>query len=71
MSRKRILIALIAVALGIAAAVSSAQAGARDDDGYGGSKIGPFGQRFGGHHFRGLFAFARWHGRHHPYYYYH
>ena len=50
MSRKKMLIAMTAVALGIAGAVSSAQAGSKDDDGagVGGIKIGPLGQRFGG-----------------------
>ena len=49
MSRKKILIAMTAVALGIAAAVSSAQAGSKDDDGagVGGIKVGPLGQTFG------------------------
>ena len=46
MSRKKMLIAVTAVALGIAGAVSSAQAGSRDDDGWaeGGIKVGPLGQ---------------------------
>jgi hypothetical protein len=50
MNRKKMLIVIAAVALGIAGAVSSAQAGGKDDDGYneGGIKIGPLGQRFGG-----------------------
>ena len=49
MSRKKMLIAMTAVALGIAAAVSSAQAGGKDDDGAnaGGIKVGPLGQWFG------------------------
>jgi hypothetical protein len=49
MNRKKMLIAIAAVALGIAGAVSSAQAGSKDDDGagVGGIKIGPLGQRFG------------------------
>ena len=49
MSRKKMLIAMTAVALGIAGAVSSAQAGGKDDDGWGagGIKTGPLGQRFG------------------------
>ena len=49
MSGKTMLITIAAVALGIAGAVSSAQAGGKDDDGYneGGIKIGPLGQRFG------------------------
>ena len=43
------LIAVAAVALGIAGAVSSAQAGGKDDDGasVGGIKTGPLGQTFG------------------------
>ena len=50
MNRKKMLIAITAVALGIAGAVSTAQAGSKDDDGYGegGIKIGPLGQSFGG-----------------------
>ena len=49
MSRKKMLIAVTAVALGIAGAVSSAQAGSKDDDGagVGGIKNGPLGQWFG------------------------
>ena len=49
MSRKKMLIAVTAVALGIAGAVSSAQAGSKDDDGagVGGIKVGPLGQWFG------------------------
>ena len=47
MSRKKVLIATIALALGIAGAVSAAQAGSKDDDDVGGSKIGPSGQWFG------------------------
>ena len=49
MSRKKVLIATIALALGIAGAVSSAQAGSKDDDGagVGGIKVGPLGQWFG------------------------
>jgi hypothetical protein len=47
MSRKKMLIAIAAVALGIAGAVSSAQAGNdKYDDGQGGIRIGPLGQRF-------------------------
>ena len=48
MSRMKMLIAIAAVALGIAGAVSSAQAGSKDDDGapVRGIKIGPLGQRF-------------------------
>ena len=43
------LITIAAVALGIAGAVSSAQAGSKDDDGagVGGIKVGPLGQWFG------------------------
>ena len=50
MSRKKMLMAIAAVALGIAGAVSSAQAGSKDDDGanVGGIKVGPLGQWFGG-----------------------
>ena len=46
MSRKKMLIAMTAAALGIAGAVSSAQAGSKDDDGagVGGIKVGPLGQ---------------------------
>jgi hypothetical protein len=76
MSRKKMLIAIAAVALGIAGAISTAQAGSKDDAEahQGGIKVGPFGQRFGGPPTRGLFAFAplrhvRVHGRHYRYYY--
>ena len=60
MSRKKMLIAMTAVALGIAGAVSSAQAGSKDDDGagVGGIKIGPLGQWFGGAPAPRAFAFA-------------
>ena len=60
MSRMKMLIAIAAVALGIAGAVSSAQAGSKDDDGapVRGIKIGPLGQRFGGPTASGAFAFA-------------
>ena len=60
MSRKKMLIAITAVALGIAGAVSSAQAGSKDDDGagVGGIKIGPLGQTFGGPPASGAFAYA-------------
>jgi len=60
MSRKKVLIATIALALGIAGAVSAAQAGSKDDDGagVGGIKIGPLGQTFGGPPAPGAFAFA-------------
>jgi len=49
MNRKKMLITIAAVALGIAGAVSSAQAGGKDDDGAnaGGIKVGPLGQWFG------------------------
>ena len=48
MSRKKMLIVVAAVALGIAGAVSSAQAGNdRDEYDHGGIKIGPLGQTFG------------------------
>ncbi|HEX8811799.1 MAG TPA: hypothetical protein VF742_07380 [Terracidiphilus sp.] len=46
--RKKTLIAIAAVALGIAGAASSAQAGNdRDEYDHGGFKIGPLGQSFG------------------------
>lgn len=48
MNRKKMLTVIAAVAFGIVGAVSSAQAGSQDDDGYGGTKIGPLGQSFGG-----------------------
>ena len=50
MRRKTMLITIAALALGIAGAVSSAQAGSKDDDGAsaGGIKIGPLGQWLGG-----------------------
>ena len=50
MSSKKTLIAMTALALGIVGAVSSAQAGSKDDDGanVGGIKVGPLGQWFGG-----------------------
>jgi hypothetical protein len=78
MSRKKMLVAIAAVALGIAGAVSSAQAGNdKDDDARsGGIKFGPLGQRFGGPPTGGAFAFAplttrhvRVQGRHYQYYY--
>jgi len=49
MSTKKMLMVIAAVALGIAGAVSSAQAGGKDDDGasVGGIKVGPLGQWFG------------------------
>ena len=54
------LIAMTAVALGIAGAVSSAQAGSKDDDGagVGGIKIGPLGQTFGGPPASEVFGYA-------------
>jgi hypothetical protein len=60
MNRKKMLIAIAAVALGITGAVSSAQAGSKDDDGYGegGIKIGPLGQSFGSPPASGTFASA-------------
>jgi hypothetical protein len=79
MSRKKMLIAIAAVALGITGAVSSVQAGNDkydDGSGQGGIKIGPLGQRFGGSPTGGAFAFAplttrhvRVNGRHYRYYY--
>jgi len=49
MSKKKMLMVVAAVALGFAGAVSSAQAGGKDDDGWGvgGIKTGPLGQTFG------------------------
>jgi hypothetical protein len=49
MNRKKMLICIAAFALGIAGAVSTAQAGSKDDDGAGvdGIKVGPLGQWFG------------------------
>ena len=46
---KKMLMIIAALALGIAGAVSSAQAGGKDDDGWaaGGIKVGPLGQTFG------------------------
>jgi len=70
MSRKKILIAIAAIGLSIAGPVCSAQAASEQSEWRGGYHIGPFGQRLGGHNFRGLFAFAHWHRRHHRYYYY-
>jgi len=55
------LMAIAAVALGIAGAVSSAQAGGKDDDGGGGAggiKVGPLGQRFSSPPAPGAFAFS-------------
>jgi hypothetical protein len=48
MNRKKMLIIFASVALGIAGAVSSAQAGNdKDEYDHGGIKIGPLGQTFG------------------------
>jgi hypothetical protein len=48
MNRKKMLIVISAVALGITGAVSSAQAGNdKDEYDHGGIKIGPLGQTFG------------------------
>ena len=60
MSRKKILIAMTAIALGIAGAVSSAQAGGKDDDGWGvgGIKTGPLGQTFGAPPAENTFGYA-------------
>ena len=60
MNRKKVVITIAAVALGIAGAVSSAQAGGKDDDGanVGGIKVGPLGQWFGGPPAKGAFASA-------------
>jgi hypothetical protein len=54
------LIAITAVTLGIAGAVSTAQAGSKDDDGapVRGIKVGPLGQWFGSPPASGAFAFA-------------
>ena len=58
MSRMKMLIAIAAVALGIAGAVSTAQAGSKDDDDVGGIRTGPLGQRFGSPPAPGAFAFS-------------
>jgi hypothetical protein len=61
MSRKKMLIAMTAVALGIAGAVSSAQAGNDkydDSAGQGGIKVGPLGQTFAGPPARDTFGSA-------------
>ena len=58
MIRKNMLITIAAVALGIAGAVSSAQAGSKDDDDAGGIKVGPIGQTFGAPPASGAFASA-------------
>jgi len=57
---KKMLMVIAAVALGIAGAVSSAQAGGKDDDGWGagGIKTGPLGQSLGGPPASGAFASA-------------
>ena len=49
MNRNKMLMIIAAVTLGIAGAVSTAQAGGKDDDGWGvgGIKTGPLGQTFG------------------------
>ena len=59
MSRK-LLITNAALALGIAGAVSSAQAGGKDDDGagVGGIKVGPLGQWFGAPPAENTFGYA-------------
>ena len=58
--KKKMLIAMTAVALGIAGAVSSAQAGSRDDDGgpVRGIKVGPLGQWFGAPPAENTFGYA-------------
>ena len=61
MSRNKMLIAVAAIALGIAGAVSSVQAGNDkydDGNGQGGIKIGPLGQRFSAPPAPGAFAFV-------------
>jgi hypothetical protein len=58
MSRKKILITIAALALGMAGAVSWAQAGSQDDGERGGIKIGPLGQVFGAPPAGGAFASA-------------
>ena len=59
MNRKKMLIVVAAVALGIAGAVSSAQAGNdRDEYDHGGIKIGPLGQTFGAPPASEIFATA-------------
>ena len=79
MSRKKMLIAITAVALGMAPAISPVQAGNDkydDSAGQGGIKVGPLGQTFGAPPTGGAFAFAppatrrvRVHDRHNRYYY--
>ena len=60
MSKKKMLMVVAAVALGIAGAVSSAQAGGKDDDGWaeGGIKVGPLGQWFGAPPAENTFGYA-------------
>jgi hypothetical protein len=60
MSRKKMLVTIAAIALGIAGAVSSAQAGGKDDDGWaaGGIKVGPLGQTFGAPPAENTFGYA-------------
>jgi hypothetical protein len=61
MNRKKMLIAIAAVGLGIAGAISTAQAGNdRDVDEHAGIKIGPLGQVFGGPPAGEVFASAPW-----------
>jgi len=61
MSRNKMLIAVAAIALGIAGAVSSAQAGNDkydDGNGQGGIKVGPLGQTFGAPPAENTFGYA-------------
>ena len=61
MNRKKMLIVIAAVALGIAGAASSVQAGNDkydDGNGQGGIKVGPLGQRFDSPYANGAFASA-------------
>lgn len=53
MNRKALITLFAALALGVAGAVSSAQAGDRDDGPSGGYRVGPFGQVFGDSYTRG------------------
>ena len=76
MNRKKMPICIAAFALGIAGAVSTAQAGSQDDGERGGIKVGPLGQTFGAPPTGGAFAFAppatrrvRVHDRHNRHYY--
>jgi hypothetical protein len=57
---KKMLMVVAAVALGFAGAVSSAQAGSKDDDGAnaGGIKVGPLGQWFGAPPAENTFGYA-------------